>query len=90
MVSIQITLKMENPLHLNLKSKYVIHDILSNNSDYLHFLKYGANEKDLNHMNKINENLFYFIKNEITDSTDYETALTNYYLYFLVNSNVEE
>ena len=71
------------------KSKYVIHDILSNNSDYLHFLKYGANEKDLNHMNKINENLFYFIKNEITDSTDYETALTNYYLYFLVNSNVE-
>ncbi|MDW4238661.1 hypothetical protein QI141_09350 [Staphylococcus saprophyticus] len=71
------------------KSKYVIHDILSNNSDYVHFLKYGANEKDLGHMNKISENLFYFIKNEITDPTDYETALTNYYLYFLVNSNVE-
>lgn len=71
------------------ESKDVMYDILSNNSDYLHFLKYGANEKDLSLMNKINENLYYFIKNEITDSVNYETALTNYYLYFLVNSNVE-
>ncbi|HDT7051873.1 TPA: hypothetical protein QFA12_002797, partial [Staphylococcus aureus] len=26
---------------------------------------------------------------EITDFVDYETAMTNYYLYFLVNSNIE-
>src|SRR5699024_2827598 len=39
------------------ESHSVIHDILSNNSDYLHILKYGVNEKDLIHTNHINENL---------------------------------
>lgn len=71
------------------ESKSVIHDILLNNSEHIHFLKNGVNKKDLKYTNKINENLAYFIKNEITDSVDYETAMTNYYLYFLVNSNIE-
>lgn len=47
-------------------SKFVIHDILSNNSEYIHFLK-----------------------NEITNPIDYKTAMTNYYLYFLIDSNIE-
>ena len=47
-------------------SKFVIHDILSNNSDYIHFLKNGVNKKDIESTNKINDNLYYFIKNEIT------------------------
>ncbi|HDH5596513.1 TPA: hypothetical protein PIJ57_001561 [Staphylococcus aureus] len=71
------------------ESKSVIHDILLNNSEYIHFLKNGVNKKYLEYTNKINENLFYFIKTEITDFVDYETAMTNYYLYFLVNSNIE-
>ncbi|WP_245335673.1 hypothetical protein [Staphylococcus sp. GDY8P196P] len=71
------------------ESESVLHDILLNNPEYIHFLKNGVNKKDLKYINKINENLYYFIKNEITDPIDYETAMTNYYLYFLVNSNIE-
>lgn len=70
-------------------SKLVIHDILSNNSDYIHFLKNGVNKKDLESTNKINDNIYYFIKNEITNPIDYKTAMTNYYLYFLIDSNIE-
>ncbi|HFE5627862.1 TPA: hypothetical protein ACF9DN_002689 [Staphylococcus aureus] len=70
-------------------SKFVIHDILSNNSDYIHFLKNGVNKKDIESTNKINDNLYYFIKNEITNPIDYKTAMTNYYLYFLIDSNIE-
>ncbi|WP_250608931.1 hypothetical protein [Staphylococcus aureus] len=70
-------------------SKFVIHDILSNNSDYIHFLKNGVNKKDIEYTNKINDNLYYFIKNEITNPIDYKTAMTNYYLYFLIDSNIE-
>lgn len=70
-------------------SKFVIHDILSNNSDYIHFLKNGVNKKDIESINKINDNLYYFIKNEITNPIDYKTAMTNYYLYFLIDSNIE-
>lgn len=70
-------------------SKLVIHDILSNNSDYIHFLKNGVNKKDIESTNKINDNLYYFIKNEITNPIDYKTAMTNYYLYFLIDSNIE-
>ena len=70
-------------------SKFVIHDILSNNSDYIHFLKNGVNKKDIESTNKINDNLYYFIKNEITNPIDYKTAMTNYYLYFLIASNME-
>ena len=70
-------------------SKLIIHDILSNNSDYIHFLKNGVNKKDLESTNKINDNIYYFIKNEITNPIDYKTAMTNYYLYFLIDSNIE-
>lgn len=70
-------------------SKFVIHDILSNNSDYIHFLKNGVNKKDIESTNKINDKLYYFIKNEITNPIDYKTAMTNYYLYFLIDSNIE-
>lgn len=70
-------------------SKFVIHDILSNNSDYIHFLKNGVNKKYIESTNKINDNLYYFIKNEITNPIDYKTAMTNYYLYFLIDSNIE-
>lgn len=70
-------------------SKFVIHDILSNNSDYIHFLKNSVNKKDIESTNKINDNLYYFIKNEITNPIDYKTAMTNYYLYFLIDSNIE-
>ncbi|WP_440075133.1 hypothetical protein [Staphylococcus aureus] len=70
-------------------SKFVIHDILSNNSDYIHFLKNGVNKKDIESTNKINDNLYYFIKNEIANPIDYKTAMTNYYLYFLIDSNIE-
>ena len=71
------------------KSLFVLHDILSNNSVYLHFLKNGINNKDIDSTNRINENLYYFIKHEITDQKDYERAMTNYYLYFLIDSNIE-
>ncbi|EQA7708895.1 hypothetical protein ACX813_000457 [Staphylococcus pseudintermedius] len=67
----------------------IIHDILSNNPQYIHFLKYGVNKKDLARINIINKNIYNFIKNKITDPVDYETAMTNYYLYFLINSNIE-
>lgn len=62
---------------------------MSNNSDYIHFLKNGVNKKDIESTNKINDNLYYFIKNEITNPIDYKTAMTNYYLYFLIDSNIE-
>mgnify|MGYP007135826597 FL=1 len=71
------------------ESKSVLHDILLNNPEYIHFLKYGVNKKDLKYINKINENLYYFIKNEITDQQDYAHAMTVYYLYFLIDSNIE-
>lgn len=71
------------------KSLFVLYDILSNNSVYLHFFKNGINDKDIDSSNRIKENLYYFINHEITDQRDYEHALTNYYLYFLVDSNIE-
>lgn len=71
------------------KSIFVLYDILSNNSVYLHFFKNGINDKDIDSSNRIKENLYYFINHEITDQRDYEHALTNYYLYFLVDSNIE-
>ncbi|MCK6225183.1 hypothetical protein [Staphylococcus hominis] len=71
------------------ESLYVLYDILYNNSDYLHFFKNGLNKKDLNITNRINENLYNFIKNEITDQQDYAHAMTVYYLYFLIDSNIE-
>ncbi|AUJ52628.1 hypothetical protein B2G94_09855 [Staphylococcus hominis subsp. hominis] len=71
------------------KSLYVLYDILYNNSDYLHFFKNGVNKKDLDVTNRINENLYSFIKNEITNQQDYAHAMTVYYLYFLIDSNIE-
>lgn len=71
------------------KSLFVLYDILSNNSVYLHFFKNGINDKDIDSSNRIKENLYYFINREITDQRDYEHALTNYYLYFLIDSNIE-
>ena len=56
---------------------------------FIFIFKNGINYKDINYINQINENLYYFIKNEITDQQDYKHAMTNYYLYFLIDSNVE-
>ncbi|HFD7565742.1 TPA: hypothetical protein ACF50J_001153 [Staphylococcus aureus] len=84
-----VNFKSGKPYVFKPKSLFVLYDILSNNSVYLHFLKNGINYKDINSTNQINENLHYFIKNEITDQQDYKRAMTNYYLYFLIDSNVE-
>lgn len=75
-------------MYLNQKV-YLYYMIYSQTTQFIYTFKNGINDKDIDSSNRIKENLYYFINHEITDQRDYEHALTNYYLYFLVDSNIE-
>lgn len=68
---------------------FLLHDILSNNRDYLHILKYGITKKNLGHSQKTISNLLSFIDSEIQNSEDFNTAKMTFILLFLVNKNME-